>query len=108
MYNGIDGEIGIESEFNKLYRETNIETTKLDFIQAFEIEANNELINTLNKLLKLKERKVLKYESICPTALVIRNASPIFGMSDFIRDKELIYKASVYKSVWFISKDIKL
>ncbi|PPQ49029.1 hypothetical protein C5G87_10580 [Paenibacillus peoriae] len=69
------------------------------------LEMNNELINILNNLLKQKEKKVLKYEGIYPIALVIRNASPIFGMSDFIRDKELIYKPIIYKSVWFVSKD---
>lgn len=68
-------------------------------------ETNNDLINTMNNLLKQKEKKVLKYESIYPISLVIRNASPIFGMSDFLRDKELIYKPSKYISVWFVSKD---
>ena len=70
-----------------------------------ELEKFDDLVNALNSLLKQKEKKILKYESTYPTSLVIRNASPIFGMSDLLRDKELIYKPSIYKNVWFVSKD---
>ncbi|WP_044479542.1 hypothetical protein [Paenibacillus antibioticophila] len=69
------------------------------------IEEFSDLLNVLNSLLKQKETKVLKYESTYPTSLVIRNGSPIFGMSDLLRDKERIYRPSIYKNVWFVSKD---
>ncbi|WP_248912445.1 hypothetical protein, partial [Paenibacillus antarcticus] len=65
----------------------------------------DDLLNAFNRLLKQKETKILKYESTYPTSLVIRNASPIFGMSDLLRDKELIYKPSIYKNVWCVSRD---
>ncbi|EHB68481.1 MULTISPECIES: hypothetical protein [Paenibacillus] len=69
------------------------------------LENSKDYIETLNGLLKQKEKKILKYETIYPITLLIRNASPIFGMSCFLREKNLIYKPSKYTNVWFVSKD---
>ncbi|OKP88503.1 hypothetical protein A3844_07315 [Paenibacillus helianthi] len=69
------------------------------------IEIYENFISALNHLLKQKEKKILKYENTYPTALLIRNASPIFGMSCLLRNKNLIYKPRVYNNVWFVSKD---
>lgn len=68
-------------------------------------ENTEDYIETLNGLLKQKEKKIIKYETTYPTTLLIRNASPIFGMSCFLREKTMIYKPSKYNQVWFVSKD---
>ncbi|MFC5406453.1 hypothetical protein [Cohnella soli] len=69
------------------------------------IETFDKFLDNLNNLLRHKETKKSIYESSYPTSLVIRNTSPLFGMSDVLRAKDLIYKPTGYKSVWFISKD---
>lgn len=69
------------------------------------IEMLDGLLYELNRLLKQKEIKVLKYTSIYPTSLVIRNASPIFGMSDLLKEKKKIIKVNNYENVWFVSRD---
>lgn len=69
------------------------------------LENSKDYIETLNGLLKQKEKKILKYETIYPITLLIRNASSIFGMSCFLREKDLIYKPSKYTNIWFVSKD---
>lgn len=40
-----------------------------------------------------------------PIALLIRNASPVYGMSDFLKYKNAIYKPEKYSHIWFVSKD---
>lgn len=69
------------------------------------LENSINYIETLNKLLKKKEQKIDKYDAIYPIALLIRNASPLYGMSDFLRYKTAIYKPEKYSHIWFVSKD---
>lgn len=61
--------------------------------------------NKMHGIEEFSDLQKQKYESTYPTSLVIRNGSPIFGMSDLFRDKERIYRPSIYKNVWFVSKD---
>lgn len=69
------------------------------------LENSTNIIGTLNELLKQKEKKIDKYNAPFPTALLIRNASPVFGMSCFLSNKRAIYKPGKYTHVWFVSKD---
>ncbi|WP_025678852.1 hypothetical protein [Paenibacillus massiliensis] len=69
------------------------------------LEDSTNYIGTLNKLLKQKEKKIDKYDAIYPIALLIRNASPVYGMSDFLKYKSVIYKPEKYCHIWFVSKD---
>ncbi|MDY7993100.1 hypothetical protein ACYCSE_01215 [Paenibacillus sp. SEL1] len=69
------------------------------------LENSASYIQVLNELLKQKEKKIEKYDAAYPIALLIRNASPIFGMSDFLRNKNAIYKPEKYTHIWFVSKD---
>lgn len=64
------------------------------------------LINELNKRIQTKEIKIDKYSTSHPIALIIRNASRAFGMSDILNAKELIYKPQgKFTHIWFISRD---
>lgn len=64
------------------------------------------LIAELNKRIQTKEMKINNYATAYPIALIIRNASPAFGMSDILRAKELIYKPQGrFTHVWFLSRD---
>jgi hypothetical protein len=64
------------------------------------------LIAELNKRIQIKEIKIDHYESDYPIALLIRNVSATFGMSDILRAKELLYKPQGrFTNVWFLSRD---
>lgn len=62
-------------------------------------------MQVLNERLHQKEEKFRKYNQSYPVALLIRNASPLFGMSDVLKHKNLVYKPSGMLNVWFLSKD---
>ncbi|NOU91672.1 hypothetical protein GC093_00260 [Paenibacillus sp. LMG 31456] len=70
------------------------------------LEVIEMLIEELNKRIQTKEIKIDKYSTTYPIALIIRNASRAFGMSDILRAKELIYKPQgKFTHIWFISRD---
>ncbi|WP_338552447.1 hypothetical protein [Paenibacillus sp. KS-LC4] len=70
------------------------------------LEVVEMLIAELNKRIQTKEMKINNYATAYPIALIIRNASPAFGMSDILRAKELIYKPQGrFTHVWFLSRD---
>lgn len=64
------------------------------------------LVKELNHRIQIKETKISTYATEYPIALLIRNASPAFGMSDILREKHLIYKPQAkFTHVWFLSRD---
>ncbi len=64
------------------------------------------LIAELNKRIQIKEAKISQYERDYPIALLIRNVSETFGMSDILRAKEQLYKPQGrFTNVWFLSRD---
>jgi hypothetical protein len=64
------------------------------------------MIEELNARIKRKEIKIDTYVKDYPVMLIIRNASPIFGMSDILKWKHLIHKPlGKYTHIWFISRD---
>lgn len=69
------------------------------------LESSTHHIKTLNELLKQKDKKIDKYDVVYPVALLVRNASPVYGMSDFLKYKNEIYKPEKYSHIWFVSKD---
>ncbi|TDF98822.1 hypothetical protein [Paenibacillus piri] len=70
------------------------------------LEVVEMLIKELNKRIRTKEAKIDQYESSYPIALLIRNASSAFGMSDILRAKELICKPQgKFTHIWFVSRD---
>jgi hypothetical protein len=68
-------------------------------------ECLDDLISTLNELIKQKENLYEKMVFSFPIELLIRNASPIFGITDFMRNKDAILKTHVLKRIWFLSRD---
>ncbi|WP_168123025.1 hypothetical protein [Paenibacillus sp. HB172176] len=64
-----------------------------------------DLINVLNELMRHKEAKREKYESSYPNILLIRNTSPIWGISDVLRMKGFIQPTAAFERIWFISRD---
>jgi hypothetical protein len=66
----------------------------------------DHLIFELNELIKTKEHKKSNYSQDYPISLLIRNASPIYGMSDILGIKHKIYKPNeVFQDIWFLSRD---
>ncbi|URJ58873.3 hypothetical protein [Paenibacillus polymyxa] len=63
------------------------------------LENSTHYIETLNELLKQKEKKIDKYNAVYPVALLVRNASPVYGMSDFLKYKSAIYKPEKYSHI---------
>lgn len=64
------------------------------------------LIKELNNRIIKKEAKIESYSTEYPISLIIRNASPSFGMSDILSVKHLIYKPrGKFVNVWFVSRD---
>jgi hypothetical protein len=60
----------------------------------------------LNGLIRKKEEKRHGYESSYPISLLIRNASPVFGMSDLLNAKDGVYRPSnLFQQIWFLSRD---
>ncbi|OPA77432.1 hypothetical protein BVG16_13315 [Paenibacillus selenitireducens] len=68
-------------------------------------ESFEEFAQVLNDLLQQKEKKFKKYNQSYPVSLLVRNVSPLFGMSDVLKHKDLYYKPSGMMNVWFLSKD---
>ena len=64
------------------------------------------LIAGLNNLIHAKEEKRMYYSHDYPVSLLIRNTSLIFGLSDLLRKKSLIYKSTgFFKDIWLLSRD---
>ena len=64
------------------------------------------LVKELNYRIQTKEAKISTYATEYPIALLIRNASPSFGMSDILREKHLLYKPQgKFTHVWFLTRD---
>ncbi|MTI65500.1 MAG: hypothetical protein FH753_02755 [Firmicutes bacterium] len=70
------------------------------------IEDINKLIDRLNRLLKKKRLIGPSYITEHPCILLVRNASPIFHISDFKEniDKIKIPKG-VFKEIWLLTRD---
>ncbi|WP_308634903.1 hypothetical protein [Paenibacillus silvisoli] len=69
------------------------------------IETMEKSIYTLNELIKKKERIYKDIGLEFELSLLIRNASPIYGMKDFLKHKDSIYKPFVFTNIWFLSRD---
>ncbi len=69
-------------------------------------ESLENLIAGLNHLIAVKEEKRNGYSKAYPVSLLIRNVSPVFGMSDIlgIRDRIVRPKAE-FEDVWLLSRD---
>ncbi|WP_438447726.1 hypothetical protein [Gorillibacterium sp. sgz5001074] len=64
------------------------------------------LLRELNLLIRKKVGKRDSYSMDYPIALLIRNASPGFGMEDFLaRRDEVVLPEGVFSHIWFLSKD---
>lgn len=69
-------------------------------------ESFDHLLAELKLLIKKKVGKRSSYSMSYPIALLIRNASPGFGMSDFLaRRSELELPADAFTHIWFVSRD---
>ncbi|WNQ12399.1 hypothetical protein MJA45_04945 [Paenibacillus aurantius] len=69
-------------------------------------ETLDTLIAELNKLIRRKEEKKAHYVDHYPIALLIRNASLSFGMSDILKYREMLCKpGGAFTHVWFLSRD---
>lgn len=63
-------------------------------------------IQTINQRIRNKEEKFKDYAQDCPCALLIRNYSLVFGMSDVLRAKhELVKPGRHFTQVWLLSRD---
>lgn len=62
-------------------------------------------IRVMNNLLKQKEEKLGGYNQPFPVSLLMRNASPGFGMSDMIRYRNMVYRPTGMQHVWFLSRE---
>lgn len=66
----------------------------------------DHLLKELNQLISKKVGKRSAYSMSYPIALLIRNASPDFGMSDFLpRLTEVDLPTGVFTHIWFLSRD---
>jgi hypothetical protein len=69
-------------------------------------ESFDHLLKELNLLINKKVGKRSSYSMNYPVALLIRNASPGFGMSDFLaRRSELVLPEDSFTHIWFVSRD---
>lgn len=63
-------------------------------------------VAALNERIYVKEQKKRDYSQAYPVSLLIRNVSPLFGMSDVLRVKDSIRKPKeTFVDVWLLSKD---
>lgn len=63
------------------------------------------LLNGLNELLKKKVKKLSKYKNENPCVLLIRNTSLVFGINDFIDNREKInIPENDFQSIWLVSR----
>lgn len=72
------------------------------------LESLDILVEELNKRIERKERKIADYsqDSADPVSLLIRNASPVFGMSNILAVKDRLRKPqSAFAHMWFLSRD---
>lgn len=70
------------------------------------LESLDVLVEELNKRIARKEQKINGYSHDYPVALLIRNASPVFGMSNILAVKGRIRKPQPYFThTWFLSRD---
>lgn len=69
-------------------------------------ETLDHLIEELNMLIRRKENKMDNYSKNYPIALLIRNASLLFGMSDILSCRNRIYKPqNLFTQIWLLSRD---
>jgi hypothetical protein len=70
------------------------------------LERFDRFIYELNELLQKKAIKSYTYNCDYPVSLLIRNCSPIFGLSDFRNSIEHIsIPDNKYLNIWFLSRD---
>lgn len=70
------------------------------------LESLDILVDELNKRIERKEQKIAGYSHDYPVSLLIRNASPAFGMSDILAVKDRIRKPQpAFEQMWFLSRD---
>ncbi|MDF2924901.1 MAG: hypothetical protein K0R57_3815 [Paenibacillaceae bacterium] len=67
----------------------------------------DHLLQELNLLIRKKIGKRRSYSMSYPIALLIRNASPGYGMSDFLarRSEILLPEDGSFTHIWFVSRD---
>lgn len=78
---------------------------QLPYLRQDEVTIDH-LLKELNHLIRKKVGKRSDYSMEYPIALLIRNASPGFGMSDFLRRMaEVELPSGVFTHIWFLSRD---
>lgn len=69
-------------------------------------ERIGRIIYNLNGLISRKLEKKESYSEDYPISLLIRNASPVFGMADFLAHQERVkLSPGVFEHIWFVSRD---
>lgn len=70
-------------------------------------ESFNHLLGELNLLIRKKIGKRSSYSMAYPIALLVRNASPGFGMADFLarRSEVEMPPEGTFTHIWFLSRD---
>ncbi|WP_248929691.1 hypothetical protein [Paenibacillus hamazuiensis] len=69
-------------------------------------ESMEHLVGRLNELIRRKEEKKKSYMPDFPISLLIRNTSPVFGLTEFMKSRELIYEPKgVFQDIWFLTHD---
>ncbi|UJF34138.1 hypothetical protein [Paenibacillus hexagrammi] len=69
-------------------------------------EVLNQFIDVINERVVSKEKKYVDYSHDYPCALLIRNLSLVYGMSDVLRRKErLQLPRGHFTEVWLLSRD---
>lgn len=72
----------------------------------WENERIGPIIYNLNELISRKLAKKQSYSEGYPISLLIRNASPVFGMADFLAHQQRVkLSPGVFEHIWFLSRD---
>ncbi|MHB8130477.1 MAG: hypothetical protein ACYDEX_15915 [Mobilitalea sp.] len=70
------------------------------------LERFDIFISELNELINKKAIKSYTYQCEYPISLLIRNGSPIFGLTDFKNAKDyILIPDNNYLNIWFLSRD---
>ncbi|MCD1262033.1 hypothetical protein B5M42_024950 [Paenibacillus athensensis] len=69
-------------------------------------EQLEHFVQEINRRIRIKEEKLRDYSHDYPCALLIRNVSTMYGMSDVLRKKQLLHKpGGHFTHVWLLSRD---
>lgn len=70
------------------------------------LERFDRLIYELNELLQKKAIKSFTYNCEYQVSLLIRNGSPIYGLTDFKKSQDnILIPHNKYLNIWFLSRD---